>query len=390
VHVVVFFINIGFYHAARLRSAAQACQQKGWRLTAVQLTDDTLEHPWGRASEGLGFPLLTLLNKQSTSKMADGLPVIDQQLLDERLNALKPDILFLPGWSFDLSQKALKWNTRRSVPAVVMSESKRDDDTRNWWKEQLKYWLYIRKFKGALVGGDAHAAYAAELGLPRDRIFKGYDAVDNAHFAREAQYAREHEAEVRAAFPKMPARPFFMAAFRLMARKNALALLDAYVQYRQQCPHDPWDLVICGNGEQRDALVQVIQSHGLSDHVHLVGFLTYHEVGKWYGLAKAFIHPALKEQWGLVVNEACAAGLPVLCSRTVGAAAELVQDGRNGYLFDPADVADIAASLRKVHEAGEAERARMGQESRHLVATCAPEVFGDSVVALTQAVLTPH
>ncbi len=389
-HVVVFFINIGFYHAARLRSAAQACEKKGWRLTAVQLTDDTLEHPWGRASEGLGFPLLTLLNKQSAQKMADGLPVIDQQVLDERLNELKPDILFLPGWSFDLSQKALKWNASRSVPAVVMSESKRDDDTRSWWKEQLKYWLYIRKFKGALVGGDAHANYAVELGLPRERIFKGYDAVDNAHFAKEAAYAREHEAEVRTAFPKMPARPFFMAAFRLMARKNALALLEAYVQYRQQCPQDPWDLVICGNGEQRDALVEVIQSRGLTDHVHLVGFLTYHEVGKWYGLAKAFIHPALKEQWGLVVNEACAAGLPVLCSRTVGAAAELVQDGRNGYLFDPADVADIAASLRKVHEAGEAGRARMGQESRRLVATCAPEVFGDSVVALTQAVLTPH
>lgn len=386
-HVVVFFVNVGFYHGARLRSAAEECKRQGWRLSAVQLTDDTLEHPWGKAGDGLGLPLLTLVPKQNVQTKVDGLPVAEQQVVDRCLNELKPDVVFLPGWSFDMCQKVQRWAAQHKVPAIVMSESKRDDEARSWWKEKLKYWLYIRKFDGALVGGEAHAAYARELGIPADRVFKGYDAVDNAHFATAADAARANEAAVRARFANMPSRPFFMAAFRLMARKNAMALLDAYAAYRQQVQDEPWDLVICGSGEQRDELNAAIQARGLADQVHLVGFLTYHDVGSWYGLAKAFVHPALKEQWGLVVNEACAAGLPVLCSSTVGAAPELVHDGVNGYVFEPTDVSAMAQCLVNVHMVGERARHQMGLESRRLVAACAPEVFGRSVVSAAQAVL---
>lgn len=384
-HVVVCFVNVGFYHGARLRSAAQACKGQGWRLSAIQLTDDTLEHPWGEAGAGLGVPLYTLVPKQKASVKVDGLPVAEQQVVDACLDDLKPDVVFLPGWSFDMCQKVQRWAARHKVPAIVMSESKRDDEARSWWKEKLKYWLYVRKFDGALVGGEAHAAYARELGIPASRVFKGYDAVDNTHFAAAADEARAHELAVRARFPKMPSRPFFMAAFRLMPRKNAMALLAAYAAYRQQMQELPWDLVICGSGEQRDELQASIHAMGLTACVHLVGFLSYHDVGSWYGLAKAFIHPALKEQWGLVVNEACAAGLPVLCSRTVGAAPELVHDGVNGYVFEPTDVSDMAQSMVKVHLIGEDARHRMGLESRRLVAACAPEVFGRSVVAAAQA-----
>ena len=50
-HVVIFFINIGFYHAARLRAASEAFRGLGWRLTAVQHNDNTLEHPWGNVNK---------------------------------------------------------------------------------------------------------------------------------------------------------------------------------------------------------------------------------------------------------------------------------------------------------------------------------------------------
>ena len=59
IHVVIFFINIGFYHIARLRAAKQACAREGWELTAVQLTDNTLTHPWGNAYENINFPIKT-------------------------------------------------------------------------------------------------------------------------------------------------------------------------------------------------------------------------------------------------------------------------------------------------------------------------------------------
>ena len=379
-HVVIFFVNIGFYHAARLRAVSEKCQQLNWRLTAVQLTSNTLEHPWGDVTQGLDFNLRTLILAESLKTDSTGLPHLPVEVLNATLEELDPSVVFLPGWAFKLSTNTLRWCRAHQRPALVMSESKYDDDERTWWKEWLKSWLYVRKFQGALVGGDQHAAYVAKLGIPKNRIFKGYDAVDNEHFSRAAEESRAQELTVRTHYPKMPQRPYVMAAFRLMPRKNALALLAAYQSYSSSLGVEAWDLVICGSGEQRDELLQFIQTHQLAKSVHLVGFLSYHEVGHWYGLAEAFIHPALKEQWGLVVNEACAAGLPILCSDTVGSAPELVHQGVNGFLFNPTKVEEMASAMVKMHEVGGESRKRMGQESRRLVAACGPEEFGRNVV----------
>jgi glycosyltransferase involved in cell wall biosynthesis len=385
-HLVVFFINVGFYHAARLRAAAIACDRLGWRLTAVQLTDDTLAHPWGHTEQDIGFPLVTLMPKADGLSSVEGLPQVSQGTVEQCIESLKPDVIFLPGWSFDLSRKVLRCACRKNIPAVVMSESKRNDGPRFWWKERIKSWLYVRKFSAALVGSDLHAEYVYSLGISRQHIFKGYDAVDNDHFREAAAFAQKYEQEVRAKYPKMPQKPFFIVVLRLMPRKNVLRLLDAYIQYRSNCSEEPWDMVICGEGEQRKALEDAIRDNCLEASFHLVGFLTYQEVGHWYGLAAAFIHPALKEQWGLVVNEACAAGLPILCSQTVGSCHDLVREGENGYLFDPTSVTEIARCLLGVHAAGQDARDWMGHASQNLVESCSPDNFGNGVISAARAV----
>ena len=54
-HIGILFYNIGGYHAARLRAVQAACEQRGWNLTAIQVTDQTGEHPWG-VSDRAGLP----------------------------------------------------------------------------------------------------------------------------------------------------------------------------------------------------------------------------------------------------------------------------------------------------------------------------------------------
>jgi glycosyltransferase involved in cell wall biosynthesis len=385
-HIVVFFVNIGFYHAARLSAAALACKGYGWRLTAVQLTDDTLAHPWGSAKRNVGFPLVTLVPKNTEGDVAVDLPRASDEAVARCLVSINPDVVFLPGWSFDLSLKVLRWCYRKNIPAVVMSESKYDDEPRFWWKERLKSWLYIKKFSAALVGGDIHVDYVHSLGISNQHIFKGYDAVDNNHFRSSADFARSHKQEVRAMYLKIPRKPYFLAVLRLMPRKNVRTLLNAYINYRKNIKDEPWDMVICGDGEQRKILEDAVSAHGLKNSFHLVGFLTYQSVGHWYGLAEAFVHPALKEQWGLVVNEACAAGLPILCSKTVGARYDLVREGENGFLFDPASFTDMARCLLEVHAVGQGTRDRMGQVSQKLVESCSPEAFGRGLVSAVRAV----
>jgi 1,2-diacylglycerol 3-alpha-glucosyltransferase len=383
-HVVVIFINIGSYHAARLRAAYTVFQQAGWHLTAIQATDDTLEHPWGDLKREITFPLKTLIGKQehSNSYASDAAAV-----LPACLNNLKPDVVVIPGWGFPISQAALSWCKRRHIPTIVMSETKWDDEPRHWWKEQLKFWLYVRQFDAALVGGEAHRQYLAKLGFRYDRIFFGYDAVDNDYFTQRAQAAQHNPDLARQRQSELPQKPYFLAATRLLPRKNISRLIDAFAEYRNRIGSEQaWDLVICGSGIEEAALRQKIHNLQLEKNIHLPGFVTYHQMGDWYGLAKAFIHPALQEQWGLVVNEACAAGLPILCSHTVGAS-ELIHEGQNGFTFDPDRCQDITRALVAIHQLDPNTYQSFSQMSQQIVANYHPILFGKGLLTAIQTVL---
>lgn len=389
-HVVVIFYNLGGYHAARLRAAHASCQQTSWRLTAVEITDNAKEHPWGDLEQEITFPLKTLLPVGTTSPSTDRSPEssLAAFLLSACLDELQPDVVAIPGWGLPFARTALTWCQRHRIPAILMSESKWDDEKRQWWKEQLKYWLYVKKYDAALVGGKLHRDYLIELGFPRDRIFLGYDTVDNDYFAQRAEVARQDTLAARQRQPTIPSRPYFIAVTRFIKRKNVARLVEAFATYRQQVGvHQAWNLVICGSGEEEPAIRQIIAHKELHDCIHLPGFIAYQSIGDWYGLANAFIHPALQEQWGLVVNEACAAGLPILCSRKVGACYELVHDDHNGLLFDPESTRDMTRVLLAMHQLDSEARTRMGQFSQALVANYSSQMFAQGLLNATNIAL---
>ncbi len=380
-HITIIFGHIGNYHIARLRAASRFCKENGWQLTAVQSTDQTKEHPWGDLLEIKEFSLKTLVPAKSSDEPGThpDSPEAVAALLP-CLEEIKPDVLVIPGWGFPVSRAALRWCKQHDVPAILMSESKRDDEKRSWWKEKLKSLLYVRQYATALVGGPAHRDYLVELGVPSDRIFYGYDAVDNDYFARKSAIAKQNPQKVRKQESKIPTKPFFLAVTRLIPRKNVARLIGAFAAYREQVgDQNAWDLVICGSGSEKDNVQQLIAERGLREAVHLPGFLTYEQIANWYGLAGAFVHPAFAEQWGLVINEACAAGLPILCSDTVGACSSLVKDGRNGFSFDPQQTAEIAQALVSIHEMSEGDRIQMGQISQKLVAQFSSDQFGEGL-----------
>ncbi|HBL10856.1 MAG TPA: glycoside hydrolase [Cyanobacteria bacterium UBA11162] len=388
-HIIVIFYNIGGYHAARLRAAYTACQTKGWRLTALQMTDNTKERPWGNVEREITFPLKTLLPIATTPASCDRSPwsTVPTTLLPSCLDALQPDIVAIPGWGFPISRAALSWCQRHRIPAILMSESKWDDEKRHWWKEQIKSWLYITKFAAALVGGERHRDYLIKLGFSKERIFVGYNVVDNNYFTHAADVARQDPVIAKHRQPGIPSRPYFIVVTRLIKRKNVSRLLEAFVSYRQQIGKDKsWDLVICGSGEEESLIRTIILEKELSDCVHLPGFISYQAIGDWYGLANAFVHPALQEQWGLVINEACAARLPILASCTAGACDELVQDGHNGLLFNPHNTKDMTRALLAMHQLDSEARIRMGKLSQIRVSQYSPQKFADGLLSAIKGI----
>jgi glycosyltransferase involved in cell wall biosynthesis len=300
------------------------------------------------------------------------------------LDQLRPGVLFLNGWVDRWALAGLRWCQRTGTPAIVMSESTRHDAApddrmpdpgrpirRPWWREAIKRHI-VRQFSAGLVGGTPHRNYIVELGLPPELVFDGYDAVDNDYYQKGSDTVRNGAASFRAQY-QLPER-FFLASARFIPKKNLLRLVRAFAAYRAADGAGGWHLVLLGDGPEKPAVVQLVNDLGIGGSVHLPGFRTLTDLPVFYGLAGALVHASTTEQWGLVVNEAMAAGLPVIVSKTCGCAPDLILDGLTGFTFDPYNETALTQLLLKVASHG-FDRAAMGQAGRTKIAEWGPARF---------------
>jgi glycosyltransferase involved in cell wall biosynthesis len=266
-----------------------------------------------------------------------------------------------------------------------MSDSRAEDAKRNALAEKTKAQI-TQLFAAALVAGKPHLEYLKKLGFPEDRIVKGYDVVDNQHFQTGADAARQ-SSRSNSLIGDLPCRYFFCCA-RLIPKKNLLMLIDAFSQYRRQCPPPPRDLVIAGDGPERHTIEEHIAALNIAQAVRLLGPLTYDQLPVAYGLAGAFVMPSKTEQWGLVVNEAMAAGLPVLVSYSAGCSQDLVEHGVNGYTFDPSDPNNLAQLL--VRMSTSADLASMGRESQRIISSWGLSRFAQGLMSAADLSCIPR
>ena len=306
----------------------------------------------------------------------------------DRLDALRPDAICVSGWGLAVSLAALEWASRNGVPVVMMSESNEFDESRSLLKEFIKRRL-VGLCASGLAGGTPQADYLVKLGLPGKHVFTGYDVVDNRFFEEEARKIGDRRWEIG-----KEKSPYFFACARFGKKKNLPGMIRAYARYRQlvlstlDTRHSTvFDLVIAGEGGERSLIEQTIRDYGVADHVHLVGPKGYGELPSYYAHASAFIHASTTEQWGLVVNEAMAAGLPVLVSNRCGCAADLVKEGENGWTFDPKNEDEMADLMLKI-SGDEEQRREMGRKSREIIENWGPARFASGLSSAIEAALS--
>jgi glycosyltransferase involved in cell wall biosynthesis len=362
IDVCVIIERIGPYHQARLNSAGERQV-----VSALELVKADKTYSWAPVEEHGRFGRVTLFKDASEAGNKPRL----RRAVAATLARLAPRSVAVHGWADPAAHAALAWCLTTGTPAVLMSESQSCDAARNPWRENFKS-LLLRGFSAALVGGRSHVDYLLQLGVDRRRIFTGYDAVDNAYFLQQASRVRAQEASWRRQLG-LPRR-YFLASSRFVEKKNLFGLLRAYHHYRRQTLQEPWPLVLLGDGPLKAGLLEESRRMGLRNSLLLPGFRQYPELPAWYGLASAFVHASKVEPWGLVVNEALASGLPVLVSKACGCAADLVQEGINGYTFDPADSDTLAERLKEMAE-GDCDLQAMGRAAQETVQACGPEAF---------------
>lgn len=418
-NIIVVWGLWGPYHCRRLEAFRQLGKELGHEVTGISLFSGSSVNQWRVENLPEGVVHIDLGNDETR------LPLRHLHKLASIPRTFQADAALLPSyghWSLALNAAA-RWTGGR---VVMMNETHAGTARARGWKAALKQRV-VAGFDAALVGGAPHARYFASLGLPEDRIFTGYDAIDNDHFARGANDTTSRASEVRAQL-ELPER-YFLSLGRFVAKKNLATLVRGYRQFLISNPSTAVHLVMVGSGEEEFNLRSLCEklllpvydktsagrSHRKSENgtqspgVHFYGFRQIEENPLFYALADAFILPSLWEEWGLVVNEAMASGLPVVVSETAGCAEDLLEEPapaqmspdelqrvsqlnlkdrlrQNGLLFNPESSEELARALWLLESCPELRR-HMGQMSRKIVEKFSCDNFAENALRAVQMAL---
>lgn len=416
----IVWAQFGPYHYAR--AAALQRLSKAGKVHAMELANQTSWYGWDRA-EGK-VDLITL---------CPGAVVEDLTFWQvfrsarRKFAELKLEACILPSYWPKQSLAALLAAKSLGIRTVMMNDSHAGTARAQGVGARVKRQL-VSLFDAALVAGNPHKRYFISLGMAPEKIFTGYDAVDNDYFASKSEEIKSRESEVRKQY-ELPEH-YFLSLGRFIAKKNLPVLIRAYQKFLVASMNCQTHLVMVGSGEEEPKLRALchelelptydkttlkggkpnVESRKVLPGVHFYGFRQIEENPLFYTLADAFILPSLWEEWGLVVNEAMASGLPVVLSESIGCAEDLLKSGRlpvpihlsadlnrrlsrlagrirqNGFVFNPHSVDSLADALILLANAP-GIRQQMGIASRELVAQFSCENFARNALLAARAAM---
>ena len=375
--VAVLWIDWYAYHIGRFRGLSEYPKLSG-RVVGIEMVGGVGVHAGLKFREKIPDSLAveTLFPGSSWAEVQGW---TGAQAVWRCLNRLNPALVLVPGYYTLPGLSAAFWCRWHKRRAVLMSESTAEDHRRLPWREKLKSLLIRSLFDFAITGGAPQRRYLEQLNFSPGRIAGFYDVVENDFFAGQSSLIRRQCCAAEFGLPD----EYFLYVGRLSPEKNIAGLIEAYAEYRQGGGSQP--LVLVGDGPQRAELEGLATRTGFGGDIRFEGLQGTAELPRYYAFATCFVLPSIREPWGLVANEAMASGLPVIISRRCGCAEDLVVEGENGLLFDPAEAGALSASLSVMGSLGRARLAQMGSASAEIIARYSPRAWAAEVARLVKA-----
>ena len=281
------------------------------------------------------------------------------------------DALWIHGYASINSLQAIFAANALGIPVLLRAESWLADRSRSPLKIAIKSFIFndLKNLIAATLPiGSVNARYWRHYFSHKMPQFLMPYAVDNPFFARRAEEAATSDEQLRSALNLEPGQPVILFASKLQKRKHCDHLIEAYnllLRDHETSGFKPY-LVIVGNGEERENLEARCRDLGLTN-VRFTGFQNQSELPRYFRLADIFVLPSRHEPWGLIVNEAMAAGCPVIVSSDVGSGPDLVTDGIEGYIYPVGDIPALTRALGRALASPEVA-STMGKAARHRIA----------------------
>ena len=276
--------------------------------------------------------------------------------LVERVRAFGPDAVVMTAWNFAKAYRAVMRSLPDDVVRILVMDNLWRSAPRQWVGRAVSRWYIDPVADAAMVPSDRSEQYARMLGFGPADVIRGSLTADLALFAAPERTAEE-----------LAGRRSFLYVGRLVDHTGADLLAEAWRRYRESAS-DPWDLHVVGIGPLEPLLRDL-------DGVVMHGFVAPEGVAALMRQVSAYVLPSHIEPYGVVVHEAAAAGLPVLCSDFAGVAAGFVQDGSNGWIVPAGDVEAWVDGLQRLAACPPERLASMSAVSRALSTRISPQVW---------------
>jgi glycosyltransferase involved in cell wall biosynthesis len=282
------------------------------------------------------------------------------------------DAVLIHSYATRLSLLAYAGAVASGTPVLLRTESERLRP-RGRWTEVVKAAVLgplLAVTSAVLVIGRANRRFYDHYGVAGNQQFFTPYSVDNDFFLTQRGMVERSRQDLRRLhdWPEDVAVIGFSG--KLIPLKRVEDLIDAVAALQREGLRA--GLLIVGDGPSRAALEERARSRQLKWTL-FAGFRNQSELPACYVCMDVFVLPSRSETWGLVLNEAMLFQLPVIASRMVGATEDLIDIGKNGYVFDVGNVAQLTDALRTLVHSAEMRRS-FGCHSRAIVETYSHDV----------------
>ncbi len=265
--------------------------------------------------------------------------------LISKIDSFKPDAILVNGWNYWSHLRVMR-HFKGRIPVYFRGDSTLLDQKstyKKWLRNLILKLVYTFTDKAFYVGSN-NKAYFLAAGLTEEQLVYAPHAVNNDFFMKDESNLEVRAAQWRKELGINENDFVYLFAGKFEPKKNPVLLIKVFLNLSQQInistnqnfiesPDHQIHLLLVGNGILENELLQ--QALG-SPFIHFLPFQNQSAMPLMYRIASTYCLPSKGpgETWGLAINEALASGCPVIVSDKVGCAVDLVQQDRNGYIFD--------------------------------------------------------
>ena len=272
-----------------------------------------------------------------------------QPKLISKVKSFKPDIIISDGF-FQWTYAALWIRTFSKIPHVMCYERTKHTERNAQWYRTLYRKVVSKWIDSYCASGELCGDYLKQLGVSKNKITFGHMVADLSGISQ----SNEPECKTDVVT--------YLYVGKLIERKGISQLMEAWHSF-QKDKKEKVILKIIGNGELLDYIKSFIKYKNLSN-IKLTGYVDYDQMYKVYNLADVFLMPTLEDNWSLVVPEAMANNLPILCSEYNGCWPEYVTK-ENGWVFNPLNKDDFQNKLEESYKTTNLKA--MGKNSKIII-----------------------